>query len=77
MILLHDSLGSVELWRDFPENLATCTGWPVVAYDRLGFGKSDAHPGKLQANFIRDEADSGLSKVIAALGVREMIWPSP
>jgi len=73
IILLHDSLGSVELWRDFPENLAIRLGLPVVAYDRLGFGKSDAHQGKLHADFIRDEACAGLSRVIAALGLREII----
>ncbi len=38
IILLHDSLGSVELWRDFPERLAEITGRQIIAYDRLGFG---------------------------------------
>ncbi|MCL6467607.1 MAG: alpha/beta hydrolase, partial [Ralstonia sp.] len=42
IVLLHDSLGCVALWRDFPQRLAQSTGHAVIAYDRLGFGRSDA-----------------------------------
>ncbi|WP_246215709.1 alpha/beta fold hydrolase [Microvirga makkahensis] len=56
IVLLHDSLGCVELWRDFPERLASATRRIVVAYDRLGFGSSDPYPGFLPTSFIRDEA---------------------
>jgi pimeloyl-ACP methyl ester carboxylesterase len=58
VVLLHDSLGSVELWRDFPERLAIATGRDVIAYDRLGFGRSDPNPETLPPlRFIHDEAD--------------------
>lgn len=40
ILLLHDSLGSVEQWRKFPEHLAIQTQRSVIAYDRLGFGQS-------------------------------------
>ncbi|MDF2773363.1 MAG: alpha/beta hydrolase [Geminicoccaceae bacterium] len=40
ILLFHDSLGCVDLWRDFPEQLAVATERAVVAYDRLGFGSS-------------------------------------
>lgn len=56
ILLFHDSLGSVELWRGFPEKLAVATGRRVVAYDRLGFGRSDPFPGKLALDFVREEA---------------------
>lgn len=56
IVLLHDSLGCVELWRDFPALLAAATGRDVIAYDRLGFGRSDAREGKLAPDFIADEA---------------------
>lgn len=68
LVLLHDSLGSVELWRDFPERLARGTGRVVVAYDRLGFGRSDPHPGHLGIDFIRREADEGFLQLKDALG---------
>lgn len=56
VVLLHDSLGCVALWRDFPERLAQASGRRVIAYDRLGFGRSTAHPGTLALNFVQDEA---------------------
>lgn len=40
IIFLHDSLGSVQLWRDFPAKLCEATGCNVLVYDRLGYGKS-------------------------------------
>jgi len=57
IILFHDSLGCVELWRDFPERLCQTTKREVIAYDRLGFGQSDPYPGNLPMHFIRDEAE--------------------
>ena len=56
ILLLHDSLGCVTLWRDFPEHLAHATGRQVIAYDRLGFGRSERYPGALPLDFIDDEA---------------------
>lgn len=68
ILLFHDSLGSVELWRTFPEKLATATGHPVIAYDRLGFGKSDPYPGRLPFDFVRVEARQVVPAIRAALG---------
>lgn len=56
IVLFHDSLGCVELWRDFPADLSAATGRRVVAYDRLGFGKSDRRSGRPPLDFIADEA---------------------
>lgn len=55
ILMFHDSLGSVELWRDFPAALVAATGLPVVAYDRLGFGRSSAHPALLCRDFVEAE----------------------
>ena len=73
LILLHDSLGCVALWRDFPARLAAALGRPVIAYDRLGFGRSDPHPGQLDVDFVRAEAEGGLRTVLEALAVHEFI----
>jgi len=56
VVLLHDSLGSVDLWRDFPGVLADCLSCPVIAYDRLGFGRSDARLQLPGFGFIEEEA---------------------
>jgi pimeloyl-ACP methyl ester carboxylesterase len=73
LILLHDSLGSVELWRDFPAALCAASGRRVIAYDRLGFGRSDAHPGRLAADFIASEAETGFSALRRQLGIGRFI----
>ncbi|RQO42506.1 alpha/beta hydrolase [Chryseobacterium sp. KBW03] len=40
IVFLHDSLGSVQLWRDFPAKLSETAQCNILAYDRLGYGKS-------------------------------------
>lgn len=69
IVLLHDSLGCIDLWRDFPAALGAATGRRVIAYDRLGFGRSEAHPGKLALDFIAAEGRDALPVVLQALGV--------
>lgn len=56
IILMHDSLGSTDLWRDFPYILAENTSRSVIAYDRLGFGKSDVRHELPSIEFIKEEA---------------------
>ena len=73
IVLFHDSLGCVELWRDFPQQLADASGQDVVAYDRLGFGRSDAHPGLLDSRFVHDEAHGGFRFVREALGIGRFV----
>lgn len=58
IVLFHDSLGCVDLWREFPALLATATGRRVIAYDRLGFGKSDPRVGVPSLDFIAQEAQT-------------------
>lgn len=70
IVLFHDSLGSVELWRDLPGRLALATGREVIAYDRLGFGRSDPSPDRLPArSFIPDEASTGFRWLHQGLGL--------
>jgi pimeloyl-ACP methyl ester carboxylesterase len=56
LVLLHDSLGCVEIWRDFPALLARETGRRVIAYDRAGFGRSDARSDRPATDFVAQEA---------------------
>ena len=72
ILLFHDSLGSVALWREFPELLARATGRRVVAYDRLGFGRSDVRTGPLAFDFIAAEAGV-VPRVCEALGIGNFV----
>ena len=69
LILLHDSLGCVELWRDFPALLAARLRRPVLAYDRLGFGRSSPRAALPGPSFIEEEADRDFPALCAALGI--------
>jgi len=73
IVLLHDSLGCVELWRDFPAQLATSTGRRVVAYDRLGFGRSDARTGRPGLDFVAQEARDDFPALREQLGLRRFV----
>lgn len=73
LVLLHDSLGCVALWRDFPLQLAQATGRTVIAYDRLGFGASAAHPSTLPTSFVADEAHQGFAAVLAHFGLHTFV----
>lgn len=58
IVFLHDSLGSVQLWRDFPQKLAEATQCNALVYDRLGYGKSEPMPTyERPTNYMELEAD--------------------
>jgi pimeloyl-ACP methyl ester carboxylesterase len=73
IILLHDSLGSVALWRDFPARLAAGCGRSVIAYDRLGFGQSSPRADILSPSFIADEAATCFAAVREQLGFETFV----
>ena len=73
VVLLHDSLGCVELWRDFPEALCRKTGRPIIAYDRLGFGRSDRRSELPSSRFISEEAEIYLPALFDALSIGNVV----
>ena len=73
ILLLHDSLGCVELWRDFPAALSRATGREVIAYDRLGFGRSAPRTGRPALDFVAEEASTYVPVLLEQLGVGAFI----
>lgn len=73
IVMQHDSLGCIALWRDLPERMAAATGRRVVAYDRLGFGRSDPHPGKLGKDLVQAQAHGDFRTVIDTLGISRFV----
>jgi pimeloyl-ACP methyl ester carboxylesterase len=69
LVLLHEGLGCVALWRDFPEVLAASTGCGVFAYSRFGYGNSDPVMLPRPMNYMHDEALVVLPHVLDAAGV--------
>ena len=70
LVFLHEGLGSVSLWRDFPARLAAATGWGALVYSRAGYGASDPVPLPRPVRFMHDEALQVLPAVLDAAGVR-------
>lgn len=73
IVFLHDSLGCIELWRDFPQKLAKATQCNVLIYDRLGYGKSaQMLTHERPNNYMELEADV-LNEILIALKIENAI----
>ncbi|MBE0650209.1 MAG: alpha/beta hydrolase [Bacteroidales bacterium] len=68
IVFLHEGLGSVEQWKDFPEKLVSATGLDAVVYDRLGYGKSGPLTEKRGIDYIHKE-EKFLHNLIEALNL--------
>lgn len=73
IVLLHEGLGCVELWRDFPEKLSDKTGFGVCAYSRAGYGKSDPAELPRPVDYQTIEAVNVLPRVLTQIGFRRGI----
>ena len=67
LVLLHEGLGSVGLWRGFPERLADATGRRTVAFSRFGHGQSDPPQKPRSPAFMHEEALEVLPDLLARL----------
>lgn len=74
LVLLHEGLGSIRQWRDFPAKLAAVTGCRALVYDRYGYGQSDIlQEPRRSVRFMHDEALRALPELRRALGLEEVI----
>lgn len=73
IVMLHEGLGCLTLWRDFPEKLAEATGWGVMAYSRAGYGQSDLADLPRPLDYMTREAHDVLPQVLDATGFRNGI----
>lgn len=70
IVMLHEGLGSVGLWGDFPEKLQAATGAGVFVYSRAGYGNSSPVKLPRPLNFMDIEALDVLPKVLDVIGFR-------
>jgi pimeloyl-ACP methyl ester carboxylesterase len=68
LVLLHEGLGCVGLWNDFPDKLSAATGAGVLVYSRAGYGKSSAVRLPRPLSYMHDEAREMLPRVLEAIG---------
>lgn len=73
LVLLHDSLGAITTWRDFPLQLGKAVGCDVLIYDRQGYGRSDAFgPDPREADYMHREAEV-LNELLKKEGIAKAI----
>ncbi len=69
LVFLHEGLGSVGLWKDFPDRVATASGLPALVYSRIGYGGSDPCTLPRPVTYMHEEGERNLPDLLAALGI--------
>lgn len=73
LVFLHQGLGSISMWRDFPARLAARAGCGAFVYSRLGHGNSDPEPGPRPPDFLVTHGRETLPALLAHLGLDDII----
>jgi pimeloyl-ACP methyl ester carboxylesterase len=73
LVFLHEGLGSVALWRDFPANLAEATGRRALIYSRAGHGNSPVPSEPRTPRFMHDEALEALPELLHEHGIEQPV----
>ena len=73
LVVLHEGLGCVAAWKDFPSQLNAATGLPVFAWSRAGYGSSSSVSLPRPLNYMHDEASEALPIVLEHLGAARVI----
>jgi pimeloyl-ACP methyl ester carboxylesterase len=69
LVLLHDGLGSIAMWRDFPSRVAHATGCNALVYSRYGYGNSAPLQEQRDVRYMHDEALLALPELLAKLDI--------
>jgi len=73
IVMLHEGLGSIAMWKDFPEQLAQATGFGVLVYSRYGHGKSERLAEKRSVDFMHHEAKVVLPELLRQFEIQQPI----
>ena len=73
IVMLHEGLGSIALWKNFPQRLAARTGCRVLAYSRYGHGHSEKLVDKRTVDFMTHEGEVVLPELLDKLNIEQPI----
>lgn len=73
LVFLHEGLGSLSMWKDFPEHIAAATGCRALVYSRHGYGKSDRLQQARQVDYMHVEALDVLPQVLRQLDIENPV----
>ena len=74
LIMLHEGLGCLELWRDFPVLLAQRTKRDVFLFERFGHGQSGVLSGKADGTYLLKEAYDALPEMMKIMGIKRAVF---
>jgi pimeloyl-ACP methyl ester carboxylesterase len=73
LVFLHEGLGCIELWHDFPQRLSNLTGCRGVVYNRKGYGGEDPCGSKWPMDYLVEEANTYLPRILSACNIKKAI----
>jgi len=73
LVFLHEGLGSLAMWRDFPRRVAHATSCNALVYSRYGYGNSEPLHEDRTVRYMHDEALVALPELLDKLGVARPI----
>lgn len=74
LVFLHEGLGSIGQWRDFPARVAAATSCRALVYDRYGYGKSDVlQEARVGVEFMHDAALNELPELLENLKIENPV----
>ena len=74
IVMLHEGLGSIAMWKVFPERVAEATGCGVLVYSRYGHGKSERLAEKRSVDFMHHEAKVVLPELLRQFQIEQPIF---
>ena len=73
IVFLHEGLGSVSLWKEFPQAVADATGCEALVYSRKGYGQSDPITAPRAVRYMHDEALVVLPELLDRLAIERPV----
>lgn len=73
LVLLHEALGHIGMWKDFPQQLAEATGLDLLVYERRGYGRSSPITLPRPDDYLEEEGRDWLGPVLDAAGLKKVI----
>lgn len=73
LVLLHEGLGSISMWGDFPTRLSEAVGLPVFAYSRQGYGASDSLSENFGVDYMHHQAFDVLPMMLNGAEIKRPI----
>jgi pimeloyl-ACP methyl ester carboxylesterase len=69
LVFLHEGLGCIDKWKEFPDKLSTSLNLPALVYERYGYGNSDPLTESRSSDFLHNEAFSVFPELLENLGL--------